>query len=71
MELSHWRLSSDDARNIEAKFLNTLFQVDEYNIRQNLKAVPSSVNDYLTSIPNLTRMAHSWLRQFMLVNFGL
>jgi len=71
MELSHWCLSSDDTRNIETKFLDSLFEIDEYDIRQNLKAIPSSVNDYLATVPDLTGVAHSWLRQFVLVNFWL
>ncbi len=71
MELSHWCLSSDDAGNVETQFLDSLFEIDEYDIRQNLKAIPSSVYDYLTSIPDLTGMAHSRLRQLVLVHFWL
>jgi hypothetical protein len=71
MELSHWCLSSDNARDIETEFLNSFLEIDEYNIRQNLKSIPTSINDNLTSVPNLTGVAHSWLRQFVLVNFRL
>ena len=71
MELSHWGLSSDDARDVETQFLNSFLEINKYNIGQNLKSIPSSVYDNLTSIPNLTTVAHSWLRQFMLVNFRL
>jgi hypothetical protein len=71
MELSHWRLSSDNARNIEAKLLNSFLEVNKNDVTQNLKTVPSTIYDYLTSVPNLTGMTHSRLRQFMLVNFRL
>lgn len=53
MELPHRSLSSDDAWNIEAKLINTFFQVDENDIRKNLEAIPPSVNNYLTSVPDL------------------
>jgi len=71
MELAHRRLSSDDARNVEAQFLDSFLQINKYHITQDLKAIPSTIYNYLTSIPNLTRVSHSWLWQFMLVHFGL
>lgn len=62
VELTHGCLSSDDAGNVEAKFVDSLLQVDEDDIREHLKSVPPSIDDNLTSIPDLTRMTHSGLR---------
>jgi len=36
-----------------------------------LKTIPASVDDYLRSVPQLAGVAHPWLGQFVLVNFGL
>ena len=71
MELPHRCLASDDAWNIEAEFINTFLQVNEYDIGKNLESVPSSIDNDLRSIPNLTRVTHSWLRKFVLVHFWL
>lgn len=71
MELSHRRLTSDNAGNVEAQLINAFLQVDEDNIRQHLESVPSSVDDYLTSIPYLTRVTHPWLWQLHFVYLRL
>ena len=71
MELSHWSLSSNNIRNVKSQFVYSFFQIYKYHVRKNLKSIPSSINNDLTTVPDLTWMAHSWLRQFMFVYFGL
>ena len=71
MELPHWSLAPDDAWNIEAEFIDTFLEVNEDDIGKNLKTVPSSIDNDLRSIPNLTGVTHSWLGQFVFVHFWL
>jgi hypothetical protein len=49
----------------------TFLQVYKNHVGQNLESIPASINNDLTPIPQLTRMSHSWLRQFQFVNFWL
>ena len=69
--MPHGGLSTDDTRNVKAEFVDPFFQVDEDDIGENLEPVPATVNDNLAPIPHLTRVAHSWLRKLVLVNFWL
>ena len=71
MKLPHWGLSSDDAWDIETQLINSLFEVNKNNVWENLEAIPTSVDDNLTAVPDLTRVAHPWLRQLVLINFWL
>lgn len=71
MKLAHRCFTSNDARNVETEFVYPLLEVNENNIRKNLESIPPSINDNLTAIPNLTRVAHSWLRQLVLVHLWL
>ena len=71
VELSHWCLSSNYTWDVEAQLFNTFLEVDEDDIGEHLETVPASIDDNLAAVPHLTRMAHSWLRQLMLVHFWL
>ena len=71
VELSHGCLSSDDVWDIKGELVNTLLEVYEYNIRQNLESVPTTVNNNLTAVPDLTWVSHPWLWKLMLINFWL
>ena len=71
VELSHGGLAPDDAWDIETEFVNSLLEIYKDNIREYLESIPASINYYLTSIPNLTRMPHPRLGQFVLIHFGL
>ena len=53
VELSHRSFSSDNAGNIEAQLVHSLLQIYENDIGKYLKAIPSTVNNYLTTIPDL------------------
>lgn len=48
-----------------------LFKIDENYVGKDLEAVPTPIDDDLGAIPQLTAVAHPWLRQFELVHFGL
>jgi hypothetical protein len=54
MELAHGSLSSDDGRNIESQFVDSLLEIYENDIGEDLESIPSSIYYYLTSIPYLT-----------------
>lgn len=69
--MSHGRLPSDNIWDIEAQFVDTLFQINKDDVGKHLEPVPAPVNNDLTAVPNLTGVAHTWLRKLMLVNFGL
>jgi len=71
VELAHWCLAPNDAWNVEGEFLHSFLQVDEYHIRENLETIPSSVDNYLGSVPELTRVTHARLWQLVLVDFWL
>jgi len=71
MELSHWCFSSYNTWDVEAKFVNSLLKVDEDDVGEDLEAIPPSIYNYLAAIPDLTGVTHSWLWQFMLINFWL
>lgn len=71
VELPHRRLAPNYAWNIEAQFVDTLFQVDEDHIGQHGKAIPATVYDNLTTVPHLRRVTHTWLRQLHFVDLGL
>jgi len=71
VELSHRCLSPNDVGNVEAEFVNALFEVNKDDVREHLETIPASVDDNLAAVPDLTRVAHSWLRKFMFVNFWL
>ena len=53
VELSHRSFSSDNTWNIEAQLVHSLLQIYENDIGQYLKAIPSTVYNYLTAIPDL------------------
>jgi len=53
VELPHRSFASDDGRDVEAELVNSLFEINENDIRQNLESVPSSINDDLRTIPDL------------------
>ena len=71
VELPHRSFASDDGRDVEAELVNSLFEINENDIRQNLESVPSSINDDLRTIPDLWGVTHSWLRKLMLVHLRL
>ena len=54
MELSHGCLPSDDVWDIKGELVNTLLEVYEYHIGQHLESVPTTVDNNLTAIPDLT-----------------
>lgn len=56
-----------------SKFIHTnaFSQINKYDIREYLKSIPTTIYDNMTTIPQLTRMSHSRLWQFLLVNFRL
>jgi len=71
VELPHRGFSSDDAWNIETELVYSLLEVDKNDIRENLEAIPATIDDNLTAIPDLTGVSHSWLGQLMLIHFWL
>ena len=71
MELSHWCLAPNYAWYVETEFVDAFLQVDEDHVRQYLEAVPPTVNNDLAAVPDLTGVAHSWLRQLHLVDLWL
>ena len=62
MELSHWGFSSNNTGDIKAQFVNSLFEVNKDNIREDLEPIPTAIDDNLAAVPDLTGMAHAWLR---------
>jgi len=56
---------------IQIVLTNALSKVDEDHIREDREAVPATINDDVTSIPQLTRVPHARLWEFLLVHFGL
>jgi hypothetical protein len=71
MKLSHGSFTSDDAGNVEAEFLYTFFQINENDIGQHLKPIPTTVDNDLRAVPDLRGVAHSRLWKLMLVHFRL
>lgn len=71
MELSHWRLPSYYAWYVEAELIYSFFEIDENHVGEDLEPVPTAVNNYLTSVPDLTGVAHSRLRQLHFIYFWL
>lgn len=71
VELTHWSFSSDDAWNVKDKLVDTLLEINKDNVGENLEPIPSTINDDLAAIPDLTRVPHSWLRKLLFVNFWL
>jgi hypothetical protein len=54
VELSHWCFTSDDAWNVEDKLVDSLLEINKDNVGKNLEPVPSTINDDLAAIPDLT-----------------
>jgi hypothetical protein len=61
VELPHGSFSSDNTWDVETELVNSLFEVNEDDIWKNLEAIPTSIDDNLTAVPDLTGVAHSWL----------
>ena len=71
MELSHWCLAADYAWNIKTEFIDSFFKIYENYIRQNLKAIPTTINYYLRTVPDLRAVSHPGLWQLILIDFRL
>jgi hypothetical protein len=54
VELTHWCFTSDNAWNVEDKLVDTLLEINKDNIGEYLEPVPSTINDDLAAIPDLT-----------------
>ena len=56
-----------------SKFIrtNAFSQINKYDIREYLKSIPTTIYDNMTTIPQLTRMSHSRLWQFLLERAGI
>ncbi len=57
--------------NLKFKLTNSFSEIDEYDIREHRESIPSTVYNDMATIPKLTRVAHSRLRQLLLVHLGL
>ena len=71
VELPHGRFSPDDAGDVEAQFVHSLLQVDEDHVREHLESIPTTVDDNLAAIPDLTGVPHSRLGKLVFVDLGL
>mmetsp|Transcript_12989 Transcript_12989/g.20133 ORF Transcript_12989/g.20133 Transcript_12989/m.20133 type:complete len:266 (+) Transcript_12989:737-1534(+) len=71
VELAHRCLPPDDVGDIEAQLVHPLLEVDEDHIGKHLEAVPAAIDDDLAAVPDLTGVAHSGLRQLVLVHLRL
>lgn len=71
VKLPHGRFSSNDTWDVEAEFIDALLKINKNDIREHLESVPATINDNLTPVPNLTRVAHSRLGKFVFVDLWL
>ena len=71
VELAHRRFAADDAGDVEGEFIDALFEIDEDHVREDLEAIPAAIDDDLRPVPELARVAHSRLGQFVFVHFRL